>query len=117
MSGELALKRVRLAAEWETSPLWIIYERRGELDTHNCPLDQVGDYMDLSPSLLRELDSWDAEFQATYRADDPQKSGFSSDQDKARWVQQGRALAPELAKQVAASVSVVYQTITLKLVP
>jgi hypothetical protein len=108
---DLVLKRVKLAAEWETSPLWISYERGGELDTYNCPLDQIGDYVNISPSLLRELDSWDAEFQATYRADDPQESGFASDQHTARWVEQGRALALELAKQVPESVSVVFHAL------
>ncbi|CCH48757.1 hypothetical protein [Pseudodesulfovibrio piezophilus] len=65
------LERMRLALEYYCSPIWII-DDDGSSDTI-----AVED-MDISDSLKKDIITWDNLYQATFDAEYPPDSGFSS---------------------------------------
>ncbi|AOS62046.1 hypothetical protein [Actinoalloteichus hymeniacidonis] len=52
---------------------------------------------------------WDEEFQATYNADVPQGSNFSSPEQEGAWLERGRRLAARIHQESPVVTSVEYR--------
>lgn len=78
----------RLSADHGCSPIW---ELRGR-DYVNIDLDAL----ELSPELAARLAHWMATFEATYQRDQPENSGFSSEDSANDFDEKGRRLADAL---------------------
>lgn len=85
--GEEALpSRLRLAPEWNCSPLW-------DADTGR----PVSVYrLGLSFELAERIEAWDDTWQATYNEDDPMLSGFQDEGACQAYLAEGRAIADAL---------------------
>lgn len=84
-SGPLHL---RISPEYQCWPLWD--DETGE----NVSPDEAG----LPKTLGERIKRWDDAFQATYRGDDPVRSGFE-DPDAERWyLEEGKAIVEELRR-------------------
>lgn len=82
-------ERLRLAPEYHCGPLWD--DERGTM------VDPAG--LGLSPELLERIADWNAAFEATFREDDPSVSGFADVAAERTWVEQGNAIAQDLAQE------------------
>jgi hypothetical protein len=79
---------LRLRPDWQCYPLW-------DMDTG----DGVSHYsLDLSQELMDRIEMWDDSWQDTYNGDDPASSGFKTDEERAAWRAEGKAIAAELRK-------------------
>lgn len=79
-------EHLRLWPTYHCSPLWD--HERGNMEN---PAD-----LGLSDTLVERILAWDATFQATWREDDPDGSGFENARDERAWVKEGDAIAAEL---------------------
>ena len=79
---------LRLRPEFACWPLW-------DADTG----DNVSHYhIDISPDLAERIENWDDRFQLIYKDDDPASSGFASPEAEQAYIEEGRAIARELAE-------------------
>jgi hypothetical protein len=78
--------RLRLAPEWQCHPLW-------DVDTGESvnPIT-----LGLSEELSFRIEEWDDNFQATFNENDPATSDFASDEARAAYLAEGRAIAAAL---------------------
>ena len=85
--GEEALPtRLRLAPEWNCSPLW-------DADTDK----PVSVYrLGLSFELSERIEAWDDTWQATYNEDDPAAGGFQDEAARRTYLLEGRAIVEAL---------------------
>jgi len=77
---------LRLAPEFACSPLWD---------------DETGDpvsvfALDLPEDLTFRIEEWDDVFQKTFKLDDPASSAFASEEQRAAYVAEGKAIAAAL---------------------
>jgi hypothetical protein len=77
-----------LSADHGCSPIW---ELRGR-DYVNVDLDTL----ELSPELTAGLDHWIATFEATYQRDQPEASGFTTEDAARAFDEEGQRLANAL---------------------
>lgn len=96
---------VTLMTEWRDGPLWI--SRDGDV-ADSYQIDEVTEMFLLDDALLRDIADWDERFQATYRPDDPVRSGFASEHDLEEFLSHGRKLARRLRAELESSVSIEY---------
>jgi hypothetical protein len=88
--------RLRLAPEWNCSPLW-------NADTG----EPVSVYrLGLSFELAERIEAWDDTWQATYNDDDPTSGGFKEPGARQAYVAQGRAIAEALRREWQGSLDV-----------
>lgn len=79
---------LRLRPEFSCWPLW-------DSDTG----ENVSHYhVDISFDLAERIEVWDDRFQAIYRDEDPASSNFPTPEEEQSYVEEGRAIARELAK-------------------
>jgi hypothetical protein len=79
---------LRLRPEFGCCPLW-------DADTG----DNVSHYhIAISLDLAERIESWDDRFQAIYKDDYPAESGFASPEEEQAYIEEGRAVARELAE-------------------
>jgi hypothetical protein len=81
-------KTYRLSADYGCSPVW---ERQGR-DYVNVDIATL----DLPPMLLARLKRWIVRFEATYDAEQPERSGFAKDELAQAFDDEGRDLASAL---------------------
>jgi hypothetical protein len=97
--------RVRLSPEWPNQyPVWITL--RDDPDPEDTPVEELPQRYGISDRLCAEIDEWDREFQAIYRADDPRESAFPDEATTHRWYARGRELADRLAAELGPAVPV-----------
>ncbi len=97
---------VTLMCEWREAPLWVSRDG-GIADPYE--VDEISEMILLDDSLLRDVADWDARFQATYQPTDPARSGFATNEEKQKFLADGRVLAQRLRDSVDRSaVSVEY---------
>ena len=48
--------------------------------------------------LAERIENWDDRFQVTFKDDDPAESGFASQEEEQAYMEEGRAVARELAE-------------------
>lgn len=78
---------LRLRPEFGCWPLW-------DADTG----ENVSHYhVDVSLDLAERIENWDDRFQLIYKEDDPVSSGFASPEEEQAYIEEGRAIARELA--------------------
>lgn len=82
-------ERLRLAPEYHCSPLWD--DERGNM---LLPGDLA-----LSPELVARIEAWNAEFQSTYREDNPLGAVFPDVAAERAWVREGYAIAGDLGRE------------------
>jgi hypothetical protein len=81
--------RLRLAPEWNCSPLW-----------DAATGEPVSVYrLGLSFELAERIEAWDDTWQATFNADDPASSGFNDESARKAYVEEGRAIIAALRAQ------------------
>jgi len=79
---------LRLRPEFGCCPLW-------DADTG----DNVSHYhIAISLDLAERIENWDDRFQAIYKDDYPAESGFASPEEEQAYIEEGRAVARELAE-------------------
>ena len=79
---------LRLRPEFGCCPLW-------DADTG----DNVSHYhIDIPLDLAERIENWDDRFQVTFKDDDPAESGFASPEEEQAYMEEGRAVARELAE-------------------
>lgn len=78
--------RLKLAPEWNCSPLW-------DADT-GAPVSVYR--LGLSFELSDRIEAWDDTFQATYNEDDPAAGGFKDDAARQAYLAEGRAIVEAL---------------------
>jgi hypothetical protein len=79
---------LRLRPEFACCPLW-------DADTG----DNVSHYhIAISLDLAERIENWDDRFQAIYKDDNPVESGFASPEEEQAYIEEGRAIARELAE-------------------
>jgi len=78
--------RLRLAPEFHCNPLW-------DIDTGQ-PVNPLN--LSLTDELAFRIEAWDDRFQATFNEDDPAASDFASDEERAAYIAEGRAIAVAL---------------------
>ncbi|MEU7243777.1 hypothetical protein [Streptomyces sparsogenes] len=85
-------RTVRLAADYECHPVWIIAARE---------VDNVAPYpLPITSQLAEDLDRWSDEYEATYNRDDPAASGFTSKEAEQSFAERGLRLAHRLRDEL-----------------
>lgn len=94
-----------LMSEWQDWPLRVT-EGEGLPDSY--ALDEIGEVVPLSETLIRDIAAWDSTFQATYVESDPVRSGFADPADRDRFIVEGRRLAQRIKQEAGNAVVVEY---------
>lgn len=84
--------RIRLSAEYECHPLWIVHDDGLE--------NVVAQNLELSDALCSAIEAWDRLYQATYVPDDPMASDFASPDEERSFEQEGVLLRARLKSEL-----------------
>ncbi|WP_327436404.1 hypothetical protein OG279_37045 (plasmid) [Streptomyces sp. NBC_01201] len=91
---------IRVMADYESYPLWI----PAEFD-NIAPESQE---LALTPGLVKELNNWSDEFDATLRLEDPASSAFPTPAAERKFAEIGEHLARKLAQELGSNWQVLY---------
>lgn len=87
-------KIIIVQADWGCSPLWG-WGEEGEVPDNIEP-----ESLPISGALCAAILAWDRSFQATYRSDDPLRSGFANAHLWAEYYAEGRNICERLAREL-----------------
>jgi len=93
-----------LMTEWQDWPLRIAEE--GEV-SDSYSVEEISETIPLSPNLLSNITAWDESFQATYRPNDPKRSGFYGEKWD-QFIATGRQLAHQIKQETGEAIIVEY---------
>ncbi|MFF0967204.1 hypothetical protein ACFYWA_18630 [Streptomyces sp. NPDC003283] len=88
-------------ADYGCYPLWLFGEDLGDTDPRDARFG-------LSDELVNRLDTWAEVYEGILVFDDPARSGFPSPEAKSRWVNEGHAIAADLAAELGPDWTVRY---------
>ena len=97
------MKILPILADYGCFPLW---REEGEFFDN---IDPKSETLNLSTSLAEDLDRWSLRFDATLNQEYPPGSGFESDAEEERFVQEGRNLAERVAAELGGEWAVTYR--------
>ncbi|APU17924.1 hypothetical protein [Actinoalloteichus fjordicus] len=75
----------------------------------NHVIEDAGEFLGPSMSLINDLTDWDNEFQSIYNSDDPRESNFPSAEAEVNWIEKGKELAVRIKRESPVVTSVDYQ--------
>ena len=93
-----AFAAVKVAAAFETDPVWDVGEREGGYE-YSCSTHHIG----ISWRLAEDLLAWGRDYDASFEGDDPEGRRIWSEADAAEHRGRGLALARRLAGELAAT--------------
>ncbi|ASO19489.1 hypothetical protein FHR81_000834 [Actinoalloteichus hoggarensis] len=97
---------VTILVGWKEDYLY--YESGYEEDTLSHDIEEAAEFLDLNADLVRDLESWDAEYQATYNPVKFRDSGFATPDAKRDWIERGKELSARLKRESPMVASVNY---------
>ncbi|APU15956.1 MULTISPECIES: hypothetical protein [Actinoalloteichus] len=97
---------VAILVGWQEN--YFYYESGYEDDTLNHDVEEATEFLDLNADLVRDLEAWDAEYQATYNPIDDRKSGFATAEAERDWIERGKELSARLKRESPMVASVDY---------
>jgi hypothetical protein len=107
--GMSAPLRITLRPDWGVGPIWVSVAG-GATEPYDA--DEITDVVSLSPELRQAIAAWDDRFHATLNQDIPPESGFSTPEDEAGFIEDGRQLARRIHDELTPEAIVKYMTIT-----
>ncbi|ASO22440.1 hypothetical protein FHR81_004203 [Actinoalloteichus hoggarensis] len=96
---------VSLLTGWQEDPFYY-HPEEDRLNNHTIREAQRD--LRLPDGLVADLTAWDAEYQDTYRPDDPRNSGFPSEEAEAAWVERGKTLAARIKAESPVALKIDY---------
>ncbi|APU16209.1 MULTISPECIES: hypothetical protein [Actinoalloteichus] len=97
---------VAILVGWQEN--YFYYDNGDEEDTLNHTTEDATEFLDLNADLVRDLEAWDAEYQATYDPVEYHNSGFATPEAKRDWIERGKELAARLKRESPMVASVDY---------
>lgn len=96
------MKKLRMMLEYQAYPLWIVHEDGLEnIEAHS---------VDILSALADSIEAWGDHFEATYLADDPGSSDFSSTEEEKAFLDEGIRLFEALKSECSGKYAVEYHT-------
>ncbi|ASO18685.1 hypothetical protein FHR81_000947 [Actinoalloteichus hoggarensis] len=97
---------VTILGGWQEN--YFYYDNGDEEDTYNHTTEDAVEFLDLNADLVRDFETWDAEYQAIYNHVDYDKSDFPTPEAEHAWIERGKELSARLKQESPMVASVNY---------
>jgi len=95
------MRKIKLMADYYCHPLWgVDIDDMGDISPEDLPI---------SSELRGNLNEWAKRFDAILNEDDPASSGFKSDEEEKKFIDDGYKLAEFLRNELGTDYEIVYQ--------
>ncbi|ASO18686.1 hypothetical protein FHR81_000948 [Actinoalloteichus hoggarensis] len=88
---------VTIVVGWDEE--YFYYDNGDEEDTLNHTTEEATEFLDLNADLVRDLEAWDAEYQAIFDRVRGREIGFATPEIEHAWFERGKELSARLKRE------------------